>query len=289
IDYLDLCGITFDISDVVNDFDFVYFTDNENFQRAALDQDQDGVSDLFFEGRTQNQLKWKPPDGCVRVNLRQCQDGVGFRKECGYAMISVQPKRGFRDGSARISIGVNAKCPPNWSDCSRSYEFVHRYANCFSPALPKFVIQKSVNQEIADNKYQNEGVFHYTVTVRNTSATEKNNTELTDIMSSGTEDGSLRLSFFEIVCPSEATCSLISASAGKFIISLSNIPPNEVVKISYKMMIHKNEIPKGVVSYFTNTATLSTGISARVVVGVLGTSNEPSSSEPERRQERPRQ
>ena len=287
VEYLDLCGITFDISDVVNDFDFVYFSDNENFQRAALDEDRDGVSDLFFAGRTQNQLKWSPPGGCVRVNLRQCQGGIGFKEECGYAMISVQPKRGFRDGSARIAIGVNAKCPPNGSDCSRSYEFVHRYANCFSPALPEFVIQKKVDSELADSTYKDEEMFHYTVTVRNTGAKEENNTVLTDTTSTGTEGGSLRLSSFSFVCPKESTCSLLSANDNKLTMSLSDIPTNGVATISYTMTSHKSEIPKGVVSYFTNTATLSTGISARVMVGVVGTSEEPPAPEPGKRPENP--
>ena len=46
--YLDICGITFDISDVIDDFDFVYFGDTEASRRASLDKNQDGVSDWSF-------------------------------------------------------------------------------------------------------------------------------------------------------------------------------------------------------------------------------------------------
>ncbi len=289
IDFLALCEITFDINDVVNDFDFVYFSDNENFQRAGLDKDRDGVSDFFFFGRRQNQLKWSPPGGCVRVDLRQCQEGVRFKKECGYAMISIQPKRDFQDGSARIKIGVNAICPPNGVDCSRSYEFVHRYANCLSPTLPEFVIQKHVNQEFADTSYKKEEMFQFTVTVRNTGTKEKNNTVLTDIISGGTEGGNLRLSSFSFICPKDAECNLVEADTKMFTMSLSDIPPDGVATISYIMKIHNDEIPEGVASYFSSTATLSTGHSAKVMVGVAGIGDEESSSpEPERRQERPR-
>ena len=278
LDYLYLCGITFDISDVINDFDFVYFTDNENFQRAALDKNQDGVSDLFFVGRTQNQLKWSPPGGCVRVNLRECQGGSGFKEECGYAMISVQPKRGFQDGSARISIGVNAKCPPNGADCSRSYEFVHRYANCFTPSPPEFIIQLQVTPEFADSSYKKEEMFQFTLTIRNTGTKTENYAELTDTVSSGSKEGRLRLSTFSFVCPKEAECELIKAETDGFRMSLLNIPPDGVAKVSYAMKIHNDTIPEDVVSYFTNTAALSTGQSARVTIGVVGEGDKESSS-----------
>jgi hypothetical protein len=287
LDYLYLCGITFDISDVVNDFDFVYFTDNENFQRAALDKDRDGVSDLFFEGRTQNKLSWRPPRGCVRVDLRQCQAGSGFREECGYAMISVQPKRGFRDGSARIAIGVSAKCPPNGVDCSRSYEFVHRYANCFEQSLPEFIIQKKANKELASNDYAEKEEFQFTLTVRNTSQNTENNTVLTDVTSTGTKGGNLRLFSFDFDCPATASCHLIGASSTKFTMSLSNIPPDRVVTVKYKMLSDKNEISDDVISYFTSTATLSTGQSDRMRVGVRGMRKGSPEPEPERREENP--
>jgi hypothetical protein len=289
LDYLDLCGITFDISGVVSDFDFVYFTDNEKFQRAGLDKDRDGVSDLFFEGRSQNQLKWRPPNGCVRVNLRECQDGIGFRRECGYAMISIQPKRGFRDGSARIAIGVDAKCPPNGADCSHSYEFVHRYSGCISTAPPEFVVQARVLQEFADSNIEKEEMFQFTVTVRNTGTKKENNNVLTNITSAGSNGGRLHLSFFSFACPREATCNLIEAGTDRFEMSLADIPPDGVATISYNMKIHNSTIPEDVVSYFSNTATLSTGESASLTVGVAGVGGNESSS-PEwdgKRQENP--
>lgn len=290
LDYIDLCGITFDISDVVNDFDFVYFTDTKKLQRAELDKDQDGVSDLFFDGRTQNQLHWRPPGGCVRVNLRQCPDGIGLKKECGYAMISIQPKRGFQDGSARITIDVSATCPPNGVDCSRSYEFEHRYTSCFEPTLPEFVVQKKVIQDFADTKSEKDEIFQFSVTVRNTGTKEENNNVLTDIVSSGSEGGNLRLSSFSFICPKSASCSLIEAGTDRFKMSLSDIPPNGAATISYIMKIRNRTIPKDTVSYFSNTATLSTGHSATLTIGVAGIGdNESTSPEPERRPERPRE
>ena len=107
-DYVDLCEITFDISEVLNDFDFVYFTG----KWAHLDKNRDGISDLYFyfppiPTPTQSQpqppklLKWKPEHGCVRINLRDCW-GMAFNENCGSAMISIQPRPGFRKGSVKI-------------------------------------------------------------------------------------------------------------------------------------------------------------------------------------------
>ena len=269
IDYIDLCGITFDISDVIKDFDFVRFTDTETHQRAALDLDQDGISDLYFAGKIQNHLKWKPPNGCVRIPLQECQGGSGLKEQCGYAMMSIQPKSGFQQGSARINIGVHAKCPPNGTDCSRTYELKHQYANCFDSSIPEFMIHKKVNRELVESYSVN--TFEFSVTVQNTGDRKENATILTDTVSTGTQGGTLKLSDFKIMCSEDATCSILSVTTQQIRVSLGNIPPNKSVGLFYTMTAPKDEIPDDEYSYFTNTATLSTGTSARVTVGVKGT------------------
>ncbi len=275
--YVDLCGITFDISDVAHDFDFVYFTDTTAVQRASLDKNHDGISDLFSTGKFQNQLEWIPDNGCVRINLRECQ-GNRFNKRCGYAMISIQPKPGLRGGSARIPIYVTAKCPPNGADCSKSYAIVHKYSNCVTQLLPDLIVQKRVDPVIAD--YKNE--FIYTIIVQNTTKA-KSNTVLVDTLSAGTNGGTLVLSEIKIDCPSEATCTLSSMTNNEIQISFTDFPRNGTTKITYTRKVNTTEIPDGEVSYFTNTATLSSGSSSQVTVGVKGTGDLPP-----RRPERPK-
>ena len=284
-DYVDFCGITFDISDVIKDFDFVWFTDTETRQRAALDQDHDGVSDRYFAGRTQNHLEWKPPHGCIRVNLQECQGGSGLKEQCGYAMMSIQPKPDFQQGSARIEIGVHAKCPPNGMDCSRTYETVHQYANCLSSTeVPGFIVQKKTDKLLA--KSYGQETVEYTVTVQNTGLEKNNSTILMDTMSTGTQGGTMKLESLNTMC-SAATCSILSVTPQQIRISILNIPPNEQVEIFYVMETPKDEIPDGKFSYFTNTATLSTGGSIRVTVGVRGLNKDVTSEPPEQRKERP--
>jgi len=285
IDYVDLCSITFDISDVIKDFDFVWFTDTDIRQRAALDQDQDGVSDRYFVGRTQNFLEWKPPNGCVRIPLQECQGGTRLKEHCGYAMISIQPKPGFQQGSARIKIGVHAKCPPNGVDCSRTYETVHRYANCvFQPDVPTLIVQKKANKLLA-NSYSPETI-EYTVTVQNTGSEKENSVILTDTMSTGTVGGTLKFKSLNTIC-GNAVCSVLSVTSQQIRVSFGNIPPNGQVELFYVMTTPKDEIPYDKFSYFTNTVTLSTGGSSRVTVGVRGLNHDLTSEPPKRREERP--
>ena len=283
-EYVDLCGITFDIGEVVDDFDFVYFIDTPGLQRAALDLDRDGVSDLYFAGRNKNQLEWRPPDGCVRINLRECES-PSFQRNCGYAMMSIQPKPDFRTGSARIPIGVNLKCPPNGMDCSRAYVIQHAYANCFTAPTPDFMIQQTVDTVLAQGSSYGEEKFQFKITIQNTGTTA-NSTVMTDTISEGTKGGDLMLIALDMQCPPEALCNLLHADARQLKISLSDIPALKTVEILYKMSPRKKSIPKEVFSYFTNTATLSSGGSSRITVGVKGT-GDPDSSSPEPREERP--
>ena len=282
MEYVDLYGITFDISAVVSDFDFVYFTDTARFQRASLDKNQDGVSDLFFVGRTQNQLKWKPDRGYIRINLQECQEPK-FNKRCGFAMISIQPKHGFQSGSARIPVRVHAKCPPNGMDCSRTYTILHDYDQCFSPELPEFTIQQHTNLSVV-NRDSDEINFY--VDIQNTGGSDENSAVLTNSFGSGTEGGTLRLIHIEVDCPIDATCSIVDVDTTHLNISLRNLPKDKVARVRYLMKAKRQEIPLEKISYFTNTATLSTGGSSRVTVGVRGAGTE-INTEPGRREERP--
>ena len=131
-DYVDLYKITFDISDIVDDFDFVYLTDTPTLPKSHLDRNRDGISDLHFFRRSNNQLEWKPRNDRVRITQRGCWASQ-FNENCGYAMIGIQPKPGFQDGSARISIKVAKRCSPTGIDCSETHLFLHEYSHCSSP------------------------------------------------------------------------------------------------------------------------------------------------------------
>lgn len=265
MDYVYLCSITFDIIDVTDDFDFVYFIDSVASQRALLDQNSDGISDSYFFGRSQNHIVWKPDGGCIRINLRECQ-GNKLNERCGYAMISVQPKPGFRNGSARIPIRVVAQCP-NGSDCSKNYIIVHEYSDCVKQAVPDFIMHKQVDTfYLASSRPE----FDYEITVQNTT-TKKSSITLIDTISEGTNGGELRLSEIKITtCPTNATCTLSSVTNKQIQILFTNFPPNGKAIIAYKMKAENIEIPREEVSYFTNTATLSNGSSAQVTVGIKG-------------------
>ena len=295
IDSLDLCEITFDISDVVDDFDFVYFSDTAASKRAALDQNKDGISDLFFAGRTQNYLKWRPNNGCMHIDLHQCQGRQkGVNEQCGYAMISVQPKAGFTEGSASISIGVNAKCPPDGVDCSRTFSIEHQYADCVASSTPDFVVQHVVAPVMAQTFGQQEAV-NYTINVQYTGDSAENHTVLTNAIEGGTKGGSLKLVSLKVDCPIDsnnpavAICEIINFSVKGFEISMANLPMDKTAVITYSMLTQKNEIEKDEYSYFTNTAKLSTGGSAMATVGVRGTREKEDEieAEPTPREERP--
>ncbi len=286
MDFIDLCSIRFDIRDVNQDFDFVYFTDTDAYQRAELDQNHDGMSDLFFVKKDERSIEWKPDGGCVRIDLNECQGGKGFDPRCGYAMISIQPKPKFGDGSANIHISVNAKCPPGGYDCSRAFSLVHRYSNCVPESgMPDFIVQKKVNQTEAVTYGQE--TFLYTLVLRNTDTSLENHTELTDVLSEGTKGGSLQLAEFNIECPEKATCTVRHINEREFKIAFADIPPDTEATVFYSMVTHKEDIAKNEFSYFTNTATLSTGGSARVTVGVRGTKEDDDETKPPPRQERP--
>jgi hypothetical protein len=316
-DYIDLCEITFDISDVLDDFDFVYFT----ARRAWLDRNRDGISDQWFtpeepqpQDQDQNQdqpqdqdqyqdqdqpqdqdqyqfqfqsepskeLKWKPPHGCVRINLRECW-GTAFNERCGYAMISIQPKAGFPSGSARIPVRVTKRCPPYGVDCSETAIISHDYFNCYVPmsSSPDFIVHKSVNQILSPVV---PAYFQYMITVQNTGE-RKGDTVLTDTVTNGSNGGKLQLSEFKVTCPSNARC-LPNITDEKIQISLLGITRGNRAIITYTLTGNAYEIPHNEVSYFTNTATLSSGSSAQVTVGIRGRGPD---FIPGQRPERPRQ
>ncbi len=271
LDYVDLCGITFDTSDVVDDFDFVSL-DTGVLKGASLDEDHDGISDLNFFGREQNQLIWQPETGCTRINLRECQ-GSRMDKRCGYAMINVQPKYGFREGSASIPIHVIAKCPPNGIDCNKNYTIQHTYSNCIikpdPKSVPDFILRKEVDRSKA---FWKPPTFQYTITIRNTTSNVQS-TVLTDTVTEGTEGGELLLSEIKIEqCPVDAICKFLHIIPNPIKISFENFSKDQEAKITYTLKItDTNQIHTGKTSYFTNTAVLSNGGSAQVIVHVLGT------------------
>ncbi len=281
-DYIDLYGITFDISDVVDDFDLVYFTDTPAFQRAALDKNRDGISDQYFYRINGNQLEWRPEHGRIRITQRGCW-GSKFLPNCGYAMICIQPKPWFSSGRARIPIHVTKTCSPTGADCSETYLITHEYSNCQTSALPDFSIQKR-SSTTSETYYKH--TFQYTILIRNL-GDKNNNTILTDTITAGTKGGTLILESLAIECPRDATCTIVQVTNDQLQLSLTNIPPNGTVTVSYTMGANTRNIPEGEMSYFTNTATLTNGDSVRVTDGVQGTGSGPS-GEPERRPERPR-
>jgi hypothetical protein len=279
-EYVDLCSITFGISDVIDDFDFVYFTDSASLQRSDLDPNRDGVSDEYFWGRQYNQLKWEPPEGCVRITQWACWKSR-FNPNCGYAMISIQPKPGFEHGRAEIPIHVSKRCPPNGADCSEDYTVVHAYAGCESQLLPEFTIHKQIDTTSSSS-------ISYELFIRNTGNMERN-TVVTDTVTGGTKGGRLRLVEFDMDCPHGATCNVLQITNNQLKIALTNVDVDDVVRISYTMEANREEIPRNEISYFTNTATLSTGESAQVTEGVKGLGDKVVTEPARRRPERPRQ
>ena len=271
VEYIDLCGIIMNISDIVDDFDFVYFKNTSGYPWASLDKNTDGISDLFFIRWDQDHLKWQPESGCIRIYMRNCH-GKTLNEQCGYAAIRIQPKHGFREGSAKFSIHTIAKCPPTGFDCSKSYTLIHQYSNCLIRApLPDFVVQKQVKEVFFVPSYSSRTPqFEYTIIVQNTSE-QTQNTELTDSLSEGTKGGILILFSIKIEkCPSTATCFLTGIDDNRMHFSFKNFPPGEQAKITYTFTGNSDDIARDVVSYFTNIATLSNGNSSQVTVGIKG-------------------
>jgi len=278
-DYVELCRITFDITDVLDDFNFVHFTDTDALKRAALDTNQDGISDQDFFLQYQNILEWKPESGCVRINLAECAQ-ANFSQKCGYAMIGIQPKAGFRSGSVRIPVRVTKKCPPTERDCSETVIIVHDYSNCEFPSTPNFLVHQSVKQIFSTS---NPPEFEYTIIVQNTSA-EAGDTLLTETITGGSNGGTLVVSKLNITCPRSANCTISSMTDEKMQISIAGLPATDSAKIEYTRKGNSAEIAKDEVSYFTSLVTLSNGNSSQTVVGFRGQGDFP----PIRRPERPR-
>jgi len=266
-EYLDVCGITFDISDIIDDFDFVYFEDTEAFHRVSLDRNQDGYSDWSFFRRYGNRLEWRPQSGCARIRQQGCEQNT-FNPACGYAMISVQPRRDSQNGSAVIPITVIAKCPPNNIDCSRTLVLRHTYSNCVASPVPNFVLFKELN---TDSAIPDEEEVTYTTTILNTGG-KTGRTILTTTISDGTNGGSLTLSSYNIECPPEAKCTVPSMTGKRIEISLAHFPADKQAKVIHVLKASTQGIPfeegEKWSSDFTITSTLSTGgrYSAHVTV-----------------------
>lgn len=271
VEYIDLCGIIMNINDIVDDFEFVYFENTSGYPWASLDKNYDGISDLFFRRREQDQLKWQPDNGCIRINMRNCQ-GKTLNEQCGYAAIRIQPKHGFREGSAKLSIHTIAKCPPTGFDCSKSFTLIHKYSNCLiRTPIPDFLVQKQVNEVLFIPTYSSRTAkFDYTLLIQNASDQIKN-TELTDSMSDGTKGGELILSGIKIdKCPSAAICYLTGIDENRMHFSFQNFPAGEQAKITYSFTGNSDDIDRDEVSYFTNIVTLANGNSTQVTVGIKG-------------------
>lgn len=275
-DYVDLYSITFDISDVVDDFDFVYFTG----ARAALDTNKDGVSDRGFSRVDENRIIWKPKSGHMRIFERGCWSSM-FHEQCGYAMINIQPKGSFKNGNARIPIYVEKKCSPTGVDCSEKLVAFHEFRNCeiTSEVLPDFILRSEISKETADS---DSGLYliQYNITVENTTDAPAGTT-LTTTLSGDTNVGRFFLTYFNIDCPQNGNCSLKYAENNEFQVEMADIPPHQEIVITYSIGVNRVDIPSDEKSYFTSTATLSTGGSSRTPIGITGTGG--------RRPERPRQ
>lgn len=281
MEYVYLCGVTFEINDVVDDFDFVYFTDTENIRRSHLDSNQDGISDQFFFKEEQNYLEWQPHGGCVRVNLRQCQDNQ-LNVHCGYAMIRIQPKTSFNSGMAKIPVIVHAMCPPTGSDCSKTYLITHRYSNCETASLEEF----TVHIQADSLRVTRDTVIEYEVNVQNVGE-KKNSTDVVINIGEGTKGGTLQLIRLNIACPMENSCTLLRATPQQIRIHLADIYPNHLARISYNMTAKRDEIPRKKYSLFKHTVSLSKGGDSDVTISVLGTKPEDIIPTPTPRPERP--
>ncbi len=270
--YFDICGIIFDISDVVDDFDFVYFADNAVFQRTSLDHDRDGFSDWSFIGRTGNLLEWRPEGSCVRITQRGCEQNR-FNPACGYAMIQVQPRRDSKEGNATIPVRVVARCPPDGRDCSKRFAIPHAYSNCGITLSPGFVVLKEVGQYSGyGGKYQKlnreeriikeEGAVVYIATVYN-AGDKIGDTTLSTVISEGTNGGALRLTGYRVDCPPEAVCTVPEMSDTALTVSLTNIAKEKRAIVKYYLQpeayAHPSEKNEQWSSKFTITHTLSTG------------------------------
>lgn len=263
IDYVYLCSITFDISDVVDDFDFVYFTD----YYAPLDRDQDGISDLYYVGRRQSYLEWKPQGGCVGMNLWECQKNT-FGARCGYAMIHIQPKPGFQKGKASIPVYTTLKYQPNGVEFTKRYPAFHEYADCVRDSLPDFVVQKNVEPKCEKLAAGNKITLTYTIKVQYTQ-TEQEDTTLTTTLTRGADVENLALLETKIDnCPSEATCTLLDTNKDHIQVELKGLSRDDLVKIKYVLTAKKVKIPENEALYFTNTISLSDGTSSHSTIGI---------------------
>lgn len=273
--YVDLYSITFDIGDIVDDFDFVYFTGS----RAALDANKDGVSDHSFYQINGNQLTWRPANGRMRITQRGCWSST-FNERCGYAMINIQPKGWFRNGSARIPVYAEKRCSPTGVDCSEKLLVFHEFSNCkvTTEALPDFIIRSEVEEKI--DSASGMEIIMYHLTIENTTDGPRGTT-LTNSITGETSVGRFFLNYFNVDCPQNGVCLVENISNDRFQIELSEIPPKKPIVVSYSIGVSKNDIPFGETSYFTGRTTLSTGGSSQISIGISGSGGG--------RPERPRQ
>lgn len=264
-DYVDLSSITFDISDIVDDFDFVYFTD----ARRDFDANADGISDRHFARVDGNLLKWIPANGRARITQQGCWAST-FNQHCGYAMISIQPKPWYQNGSARIPVHVKKTCSPNGIDCSETHLVKHTYSGCEVRSLPDFVIRKEYTN--ADKPLIEKGrfIYEFSITIENTTDQPKSAT-LTDAVTNISHGGQISLDYFNIECPQSASCQIADMGNDHFSVDLLDIASHDQVIVTYHMAINRSDIPADQRTYFTNSAVLSTGGSSQVTIGMTGT------------------
>ena len=270
--YAYLCGITFNIHDVIDDFDFVYFTD----QYTPFDRNQDGISDgEFLVTKYADYIEWRPPGGCIKIYPGECQ-GNSSSPRCRYAMIRIQPKSGVQQGRVSIPISVIFRDQPNGPNLIKEDVTFREYSNCASQALPDFLVQKQVDsvcKKWEAEKSKKEVAFKFTLTVRNTNRTRASTTLIDRI--DNPVLGEFVLSQIKIEhCPTEALCSRLKANQEQIQLDLANLPHNDVVIITYTLTYTlKTEdvepFNKEEILSFTNMATtLSDGSSDRVIISI---------------------
>lgn len=258
--HLDVCGITFDISDAIDDFDLVYFEDSEIGRRIDLDENRDGISDENFFRRQGNIVEWRPSKECVRITQQGCES-TEFDKRCAYAMIRLQPRRDFTQGSAVIPISVELDCGSSpSSNCQRSFVIRHTYSDCDVSLGPEFVLVKNLKPH--QKKYHYGEKFVYTATVLNTSG-KAGKTNLTLRISDGSNHGVLRLAQYAIACPQQARCVIPDMNDQYLQITLDDFPADLHAEMSFVFEADTEGIPRVAgekwTSDFTITTELSTG------------------------------
>jgi hypothetical protein len=255
VKYIEFCSITFDITDVVDDYDFLPFTG----QWASLDQNKDGISDQYFSKIDKNRIEWRPKNGCVRLDLSECshRQQNEFNEHCG-AVIGLQPKPGRFSGEARIPVLIKAICYPPGTNCDETSLILHRYS-C------GFIVVLDVSQSILTDNQK----VRYTLIVRNISK-HKGNTILTATNINGTRGGSLNFiqDSLKVDCPSSASYSPKILSDKTLQIDLTDLSGDQEASITYERQANTVGISKGEISEFVTAVALSEGCPSQIMVAI---------------------